>query len=164
MAARRPARATHDPVELTRRLATICAELNLAEVDVTAGEIRIRVARTIPTLPAPIGATPMVATTPASGAAGTAAGTPAVDDTPTGFVTIEAPMVGTFYRASGPDAEPYVREGDTVKQGQILCIIEAMKLMNEIESKVTGRIAKILVDNAQAVEFGQPLFLLDPLR
>jgi acetyl-CoA carboxylase biotin carboxyl carrier protein len=79
-------------------------------------------------------------------------------------VTIEAPMVGTFYRASSPTAEPYVREGDVVKEGQILCIIEAMKLMNEIETREGGRVAKILVDNGQAVEYGQPLFLIDPLR
>jgi acetyl-CoA carboxylase biotin carboxyl carrier protein len=77
-------------------------------------------------------------------------------------VTIEAPMVGTFYRASSPTAEPYVREGDLVKEGQILCIIEAMKLMNEIESRAAGRVTKILVDNAQPVEYGQPLFLIEP--
>ena len=79
-------------------------------------------------------------------------------------ITIEAPMVGTFYRASSPAAEPYVREGDVVKEGQILCIIEAMKLMNEIETRAGGRIAKILVDNGHAVEYGQPLFLIEPLR
>ena len=79
-------------------------------------------------------------------------------------VTIEAPMVGTFYRASSPTAEPYVSEGDVVKEGQILCIIEAMKLMNEIESKVAGRVVKIFVENAHPVEFGQSLFLIDPAR
>jgi len=77
-------------------------------------------------------------------------------------VAVEAPMVGTFYRASSPTAEPYVREGDVVKQGQILCIIEAMKLMNEIESKAAGRIEKILVENGQPVEYGQPMFLIEP--
>jgi acetyl-CoA carboxylase biotin carboxyl carrier protein len=104
-----------------------------------------------------------VGTTPPAPAPGGAT-TPAAEAASSSLVTIEAPMVGTFYRSSSPGSDPYVREGDTVKQGQILCIIEAMKLMNEIESKVSGRIAKILVDNAQAVEFGQPLFLLDPLR
>jgi acetyl-CoA carboxylase biotin carboxyl carrier protein len=78
------------------------------------------------------------------------------------LTTIEAPMVGTFYRASSPTADPYVREGDVVKEGQILCIIEAMKLMNEIESKASGRIVKILVENGQPVEYGQPLVLIDP--
>jgi acetyl-CoA carboxylase biotin carboxyl carrier protein len=140
---------------MTRRLAGICVELNLAEIEIAAGEVRVRVTRgaSVPAV-APLAA-------PAPSGDGT---TPAVEPIPSGFVTIEAPMVGTFYRASSPGADPYVREGDTVKQGQILCIIEAMKLMNEIESKVSGRIAKIIVDNAQAVEFGQPLFLLDPLR
>jgi acetyl-CoA carboxylase biotin carboxyl carrier protein len=73
-------------------------------------------------------------------------------------------MVGTFYRASAPTAEPYVREGDVIKEGQIVCIIEAMKLMNEIEAKVAGRVAKILVDNGHAVEYGQPLLLIEPVR
>src|SRR5439155_1730150 len=77
-------------------------------------------------------------------------------------ITIEAPMVGTFYRASAPTADPFVREGDVVKEGQVICIIEAMKLMNEIESKAGGRVLKILVENGQPVEYGQPLFLLEP--
>ncbi|HEY5726826.1 MAG TPA: acetyl-CoA carboxylase biotin carboxyl carrier protein, partial [Methylomirabilota bacterium] len=78
------------------------------------------------------------------------------------LIRVDAPMVGTFYRAPGPDASPFVQEGDTVKEGQVLCIIEAMKLMNEIESKASGRIVKILVENAQPVEFGQGLFLVEP--
>ena len=73
-------------------------------------------------------------------------------------------MVGTFYRAPSPNAEPYVHEGDVVKEGQILCIIEAMKLMNEIESKAAGRVLKILVENGHGVEYGQPLFLIEPVR
>ncbi len=83
---------------------------------------------------------------------------------PGNMATIEAPMVGTFYRASSPTADPYVREGDMVKEGQIVCIIEAMKLMNEIEAKVAGRVAKILTENGQPVEYGQPLFLIEPTR
>ena len=78
------------------------------------------------------------------------------------LLTIEAPMVGTFYRAPSPEADPYVREGDVIKEGQVLCVIEAMKLMNEIESKVSGRISKILAENGQPVEYGQPLFLIEP--
>ncbi len=73
-------------------------------------------------------------------------------------------MVGTFYRASAPDAAPFVNEGDVVKEAQVLCIIEAMKLMNEIEAKAAGRIEKILVENGQPVEYGQPLFLVSPRR
>ena len=78
------------------------------------------------------------------------------------YVEVKAPMVGTFYRAPAPDADPYVKEGDVVSQGQVLCIIEAMKLMNEIEAEVNGRIVKILVDNAQPIEYNQSLFLIDP--
>ena len=72
-------------------------------------------------------------------------------------------MVGTFYRAPAPDAEPYVEVGSIVEVGQPLCIIEAMKLMNEIESEVSGRIVEILVENAQPVEYGQPLFVIEPI-
>ena len=79
------------------------------------------------------------------------------------YVTVTAPMVGTFYRAPAPDAPPYVSVGDVVEVGQPLCIIEAMKLMNEIESEVKGRIVKILVENEEPVEYGQPLFLIEPL-
>lgn len=79
-----------------------------------------------------------------------------------GMVTITSPIVGTFYRSPSPDADPYVEEGDVVKKGQVLCVVEAMKLMNEIESEVDGRIAKILAESTKPVEFGQPLFLIDP--
>jgi acetyl-CoA carboxylase biotin carboxyl carrier protein len=80
------------------------------------------------------------------------------------LVAVEAPMVGTFYRSPKPDAPPFVAEGDVVKEGQVLCIVEAMKLMNEIEAKVSGRIVKVVVENGQPVEFGQSLFLMEPLR
>jgi oxaloacetate decarboxylase (Na+ extruding) subunit alpha len=76
---------------------------------------------------------------------------------------ITSPMVGTFYRAPAPDADPYVEVGDIVEVGQTVCIIEAMKLMNEIESEVRGRVVQILAENAQPVEFGQKLFLVEPV-
>ena len=76
---------------------------------------------------------------------------------------IESPMVGTFYRAASPDATPFVEEGSSVRKGQPLCIIEAMKMMNEIRAEVRGRVRKILVENGQPVEYDQPLFLLEPL-
>lgn len=78
-------------------------------------------------------------------------------------VEIKAPMVGTFYRAPSPEAASYVEVGQTIEPGQVICIIEAMKLMNEIKSEIRGRILEILVDNAEPVEFGQPLFLIEPL-
>ncbi len=77
-------------------------------------------------------------------------------------VKVTSPIVGTFYRASAPDKPPYVEIGDIVKKGQVLCIIEAMKLMNEIESETAGKIVKIFVENGQPVEYGQPLFLIEP--
>ena len=143
---------------MTRRLAALCVDLNLAEIEVAAGDVRVRVSRAAPAAVVAPAVMPVAAPAP------TTAPVADTDTAASGLITIEAPMVGTFYRASSPGADAYVREGDAVKQGQILCIIEAMKLMNEIESKISGRIAKILVDNAQAVEFGQPLFLLEPLR
>lgn len=78
------------------------------------------------------------------------------------YVAIKAPMIGTFYRSSSPDKPVFVNVGDEVKQGQVICIIEAMKLFNEIESEVSGKIVKVLVDNASPVEYDQPLFLVDP--
>jgi acetyl-CoA carboxylase biotin carboxyl carrier protein len=74
---------------------------------------------------------------------------------------ITSPMVGTFYRASSPDASPFVEEGDSVRKGQTLCIIEAMKMMNEIEAEVAGRVVKVLCENAQPVEYGQPLVVIE---
>jgi acetyl-CoA carboxylase biotin carboxyl carrier protein len=137
-------------VELTRRLAALLGELSLSEVEIESGDMRVRVQRAgalAPVTPAPAAADerPLVA-----------------DTVSPALVTMEAPMVGTFYRASSPTADPYVHEGDVVKEGQVLCIIEAMKLMNEIESKIGGRVARILVENGHAVEYGQPLFLIDP--
>ncbi|KPK76698.1 MAG: hypothetical protein AMJ89_03730 [candidate division Zixibacteria bacterium SM23_73] len=78
------------------------------------------------------------------------------------LIPIKSPMVGTFYRAPAPDAEPYVELNQQIAVGEVVCIIEAMKLMNEIESEIAGRVAKILVENAKPVEFGQTLFLIEP--
>lgn len=78
------------------------------------------------------------------------------------YITVKSPMIGTFYRSSGPDKEPFVQVGDTVSQGTVLCIVEAMKLFNEIESEVSGKIVKILVDDSTPVEYDQPLFLIEP--
>jgi len=78
------------------------------------------------------------------------------------LVTVTAPIVGIFYRAASPEAPPFVEVGSSVKKGQVLCIIEAMKLMNEIESEADGIISKILIENGQPVEYGEPLFLIEP--
>jgi acetyl-CoA carboxylase biotin carboxyl carrier protein len=152
----RARRAPPDVVDLVRRVGAVLDELRLTEAEVTLGDVRVRVQRAAPPPPAP--------------AVAAAPGPPAhaepvvLVERPSNVVTVEAPMVGTFYRASSPTAEPYVREGDLVKEGQIVCIIEAMKLMNEIEAKTAGRISRILAENGQPVEYGQPLFLIEPAR
>lgn len=89
------------------------------------------------------------------------AAAPAVDDT-SKYITVRSPMIGTFYRSSSPDKPLLVNVGDEISTGSVLCIIEAMKLFNEIESEVSGRIVKVLVDNASPVEYDQPLFLVEP--
>ena len=86
--------------------------------------------------------------------------TPVADNTK--LVTIKSPMIGTFYRSAGPDKPAFINIGDDIKQGKVLCIIEAMKLFNEIESEVSGKIVKVLVDDASPVEYDQPLFLVEP--
>jgi acetyl-CoA carboxylase biotin carboxyl carrier protein len=80
----------------------------------------------------------------------------------TNHITIKSPMIGTLYRSPNPESEPYINEGDTINAGQTICIIEAMKLFNEIESEFSGKIIKILVDDTSPVEFDQPLFIIDP--
>jgi acetyl-CoA carboxylase biotin carboxyl carrier protein len=174
MAIRRPRQnASPDVADLVRRIGTILDELRLTEVEVSVGDLRVRVQRTPAVVSGTLvgGAAGTLAGAAAGTALGAAAGTAAgfadsvvIVERPGNMITVEAPMVGTFYRASGPAADPYVREGDVVKEGQIVCIIEAMKLMNEIEAKVSGRVSKILVENGQPVEYGQPLFLIEPAR
>lgn len=80
----------------------------------------------------------------------------------TNHITIKSPMIGTLYRSPNPESEPYINEGDTINVGQTICIIEAMKLFNEIESEFSGKVIKILVDDTSPVEFDQPLFIIDP--
>ena len=89
------------------------------------------------------------------------AGEPAETPSSDNLFEVKSPMVGTFYRAPAPDADPYLNVGDTISQGSVLCIVEAMKLMNEIESEVSGKVVKILVEDSQAVEYNQPLFLIE---
>jgi len=128
------------------------------ELEVEEGGRRIRIRRR-PVLGA---APPLVQTLPPGIQAPMLPATAPGADT-AGMIPVEAPMVGTFYRAPAPGADPYVKEGDIVQKGTVVCIIEAMKLMNEIEAEVKGRVARILAENAQPVEFGQTLFLLEPV-
>jgi len=149
-----------DPAGLNvEQVVELAVRHNLAEIEVEAAGTRIRVVREH----APAVSGSRVEAAPAIAAPLLQSSADSVEST-AHLLTIEAPMVGTFYRAPKPDAPPFVSEGDVVKEGQVICIVEAMKLMNEIESKVAGRIAKVVVENGQPVEFGQPLFLVDPLR
>lgn len=110
--------------------------------------------------PAPVAAQPVASTAPA--VQEIIASAPAAEDT-SKYITIKSPMIGTFYRSSSPDKPSLVNVGDEISTGKVLCIIEAMKLFNEIESEVSGRIIKVLVDNASPVEYDQPLFLVEPV-
>lgn len=124
------------------------------------------VAYAAPVIPAPAPAAAIAAPVAAPAvqaeakAAGTGNGANGNDESK--YVTIKSPMIGTFYRASGPDKAPFVNVGDEVSPGKAVCIIEAMKLFNEIESDVKGKIVKVLVNDASPVEYDQPLFLVDP--
>jgi acetyl-CoA carboxylase biotin carboxyl carrier protein len=137
-----------------RALLDLLREYGLSELELERAGERIRVRRETSVAGPPVAGMVTAASQPES------PGT--TDDRALSAVTVEAPMVGTFYGAPAPDAEPFVHEGDRIKRGQVLCIIEAMKLMNEIESKVAGRVLRALVENGQPVEYGQPLFLIEP--
>ncbi|TDQ10085.1 acetyl-CoA carboxylase biotin carboxyl carrier protein [Pedobacter metabolipauper] len=113
------------------------------------------------TVPAPV-ATAIPAAAAPQPVSPTETQVPAADDT-SKYITIKSPMIGTFYRSSTPDKPSFVNVGDEVSTGKVVCIIEAMKLFNEIESEVSGRIVKVLVDNASPVEYDQPLFLVEPI-
>ncbi len=142
----------HHLVELLRKH-------DLAELEVEHQGLRIRVRRGVSAdaVPAVLAEPARPALHPLEESAGSAA--PEV--TSDALVPVASPIVGTFYRSPSPDADPYVEEGDYVKKGQVLCVVEAMKLMNEIESEVDGRIHKILAESTKPVEYGQPLFLID---
>ena len=160
MARRRSARGPADPAPLSiDQVVELAVRHNLAELEVEGAGTRIRIVREH----APGASGPRVEAAPAIAAPLQQPAPESVEST-AHLLTVEAPMVGTFYRSPKPDAPPFVAEGDEVKEGQVICIVEAMKLMNEIESKVAGRIVQVVVENGQPVEFGQPLFLVEPLR
>jgi len=158
-----------------RRLVKLVESSDIGELEIEEGGARLKIAKqgggnsaapTFMPFPYPMGA-PMGAPTGYTQAAqpipsGTAEGSAPTAASAKKMHEVQSPMVGTYYRAPGPEAPPYVQIGDMVRPGQVLCIVEAMKLMNEIESEVSGRIAEIRVENAQPVEFGQILFRIDP--
>jgi acetyl-CoA carboxylase biotin carboxyl carrier protein len=147
-----------------KTLIDLVAESDIAELEVTEGESKVRIVKSsaIPqnqmVMMQPQGMQQHYAGAPAPAAAPVAAPV-AVPAEPTGHI-VKSPMVGTFYRSSAPGSPAYVDVGSNIKEGETLCIIEAMKLLNEIDSDVSGVVTKILVENGQPVEFGQPLFVI----
>jgi acetyl-CoA carboxylase biotin carboxyl carrier protein len=142
----------------------VSIEQNEFKITIKTGQAPTIVTATLPA-PTPVQAAQAsapVANAPAPIAAAEAAAAPAAADT-SKYITIKSPMIGTFYRSATPDKPSFVNVGDEIKNGSVLCIIEAMKLFNEIESEVSGRIVKVLVENSSPVEYDQPLFLVEPM-
>jgi acetyl-CoA carboxylase biotin carboxyl carrier protein len=149
-----------------KTLIDLVAESDISELEVTEGESKVRIVKSAtpvaqgqvvmmqPQAPQPM---PAVATAAPAPQAVAVAEAPTAE--PTGHV-VKSPMVGTFYRSSAPGAAPFVEIGSVVREGETLCIIEAMKLLNEIDADASGTIRQVLVENGQAVEFGQPLFII----
>ena len=142
-----------------KKLIDLVQESGIAELEITEGEEKVKIVKggVVSVSPGPVAA-PVAATAAPSGSP-TAAAPAVVPEVPAieGHV-VKAPMVGTFYRSPSPDAKPFVEVGQPVKEGEVICIIEAMKLMNEIESEVTGKVLEVLAENGKPVEYGQRLF------
>ena len=149
-----------------KKLIDLVQESGIAELEITEGEEKVKIVKggmvsvsAAAVAPAPAAAAPAPA--PAAAAAPAApAAAPAEPAAGQEGHVLKAPMVGTFYRSSSPDAKPFVEVGQPIKEGQTICIIEAMKLMNEIEADASGTVKAILVENGQPVEYGQPLFII----
>lgn len=150
-----------------KTLIDLVSESNVSELEITEAEGKVRIVKASPAGPvqmvyAPPAAAPVAAPAPNAAAAPAAAEAPPAPAEPaiTGFL-VKSPMVGTFYRAASPGAKAFVEVGQKVGEGDTLCIIEAMKILNEIEAEKAGTITQILGENGQAVEYGQPLFVIE---
>ena len=147
-----------------KKLIELVEDSGIAELEITEGEESVRIGRypapgSVPAAPAQPAAPAAPAPAPAAAAAGNDASAKEEDDTPEGHI-VRSPMVGTFYRAPAPDAKPFVDVGDKIGPSDTLCIIEAMKMLNQIEAEVSGEVSAVLVENGQPVEFDQPLFVV----
>ncbi len=155
-----------------QELIKIINKSNISELSVEEGEFKITIKQAQPSetqyvmqsAPMPMQmAAPQTAPQATAGPSAAPAATPApAAPASDNLITVKSPMIGTFYRSSAPDKPSFVNVGDDIKQGQVTCIIEAMKLFNEIESEVSGKIVKVLIDDASPVEYDQPLFLVEP--
>lgn len=143
-------------IDEIRKLIDLMAETGVAELEVKDAEGHVRLV-----LGGPASVPPQIVQ--AAPAVSPQAAAPSEPDADEAGLRITSPMVGTFYQAPGPDAKPFVSVGDVVEAGDVVCIIEAMKMMNEIESEQRGRMRRVLVENGQPVEYGQALFLLEPV-
>ena len=155
-------------IRKVKKLIELLEESGIAEIEISEGEESVRISRYPKTMPQLVAAAPVMAqaapAAPAAPATAVAAPAQPVAEEKAGYreeSTVTAPMVGTFYSAPAPGARPFVEMGDEVKIGPVLCIIEAMKMMNQIESDKTGRVRAIRARNGEPVEFGQPLYVIE---
>ncbi len=149
-------------IRKVKKLIELLEESGIAELEINEGEESVRISRYSSTAPAPVSyaaapAAPAPAPAPAAAAADESSDE---ESLPSGHV-VKSPMVGTFYGSSSPGAKPFVNIGDTVAEGETVCIVEAMKILNQIEADASGTIKAILVENAQPVEYGQPLMIIE---
>ena len=145
-----------------KTLIDLVSESNVSELEITEAEGKVRIVKSGPANYQAVAPQPMAVAQPAAAAIPAAAATAAVPlpAAPAGH-TVKSPMVGTFYRAASPGAKAFVEIGSQVKEGDTVCIIEAMKILNEIEADKSGTVTQILCENGQAVEYGQPLFIIE---
>ena len=148
-----------------QNLIKFVSKSNVAEVNLKLEDIEIKI-KNIPSQTVSYSSQPMMqqpmAQAPQPAAPAVVESAPTQEEEDAKYYTVKSPMIGTFYRASAPGKDPFVSVGDTVSPGSVLCMVEAMKLFNEIESEVSGKIVKILVDDTTPIEYDQPLFLIDP--
>ena len=145
-----------------KTLIDLVSESNISELEITEADGKVRIVKSDGAVVGmPMMAAPQMAQAAPVAAAPVAAAPAVVAPTVEIGHVVKSPMVGTFYRASGPNAKPFAEVGQAIKEGEAICIIEAMKIMNEIDSDKSGTITKVLVENGQAVEFGQPLFIIE---
>jgi acetyl-CoA carboxylase biotin carboxyl carrier protein len=154
-----------------QQLIDFISQSGLDEVNIETTDLKINVKRygsatpapaLVASAPAPVAVMPAAAAAPQPQASAPVAAEAPKADT-SNYITIKSPMIGTFYRSSSPETPSFAEVGDSISEGKVVCIIEAMKLFNEIESEVSGRIVKVLVENATPVEYDQPLFLVEPI-